>query len=259
MLTSYLDSKFSGNKRVALGALISSIRSNDIIPSGTLVVMASGDRRLRLKILDHDTPHKGFSQPLPLNEFAVAHKVTAHYLLWYLSQEPVATYLVHNSSGAVFLRVPRKLLRDVAVPLPARVRKISSAIEYSPVKTNNEFSRVIAELNNDYLLNVKNNRIRTALILAGATCEVILYQLLIEQGVKPSLLRDDRGLGFNKLLDYVRVLRLDAAPDFPMSQLVELQRHRNQALHAALLLNRPQTLSPKDLECFNPVVKYFGL
>jgi hypothetical protein len=259
MLTSYLDSKFSSNKRVPLSALVVSIRSNDLIPSGTLVLMASGDRRLRLKVLDHDTPHKGFSQPLLLNDFAVAHKVTAHYLLWYLSQEPVANYLVQNATGAVFLRVPRKLLLEVPVPLPTRVRKISSAIEYSPVKTNNEFSRVIAELNNDYLLNVKNGRVRTALILAGATCEVILYQLLIEQGVKPSLLKDDRGLGFNKLLDYVRVLRLDAATGFPMSQLVEIQRHRNQALHAGLLLNRPQSLSVKDLECFNPVVKYFGL
>jgi hypothetical protein len=259
MLNSYLDSKFSGNKRVPLSAFVGSIRSNETIPSGTLVVMASGDRRLRLKVLDHDTPHKGFSQPLPLNEFAVAHKVTAHYLLWYLSQELVAGYLVQNATGAVFLRVPRKLLLEIPVPLPTRVRKISSAIEYSPVKTNNEFSRLIAELNNDYLLNVKNARFRTALILAGATCEVILYQLLIEQGVKPSLLKDDRGLGFNKLLDYVRVLRLDAAPGFPMSQLVELQRHRNHAVHASLLVNKPQTLSLSDLECFNPIVKYFGL
>lgn len=258
MLASYLDTVFATNKRVPLNALVKTVRSNEIIPAGVLVVMASGDRRLRLKVLDRDTPHKGFSQPLALNEFAVAHKVTPNYLLWYLSQEPVANYLVQNATGAVFLRVPRKLLQSIPIPLPTRVKKISSAIEYSPVKTNNEFSRLIAEINNDYLLNVKNQRFRTAAILAGATCEVILYQLLIEHGVKPSLLKDDRGLGFNKLLDYIRILRLDEATGFPMSQFVQLQRHRNQAIHAGLLVNRPRELSAKDLDCFNPVIKYFG-
>lgn len=93
MLTSYLDSNFSTNKRVPLSALIEPIRTNELIPAGALVVMASGDRRLRLKVLEQDTPHKGFSQPLLLNEFATAHKITPHYLLWYLSQEPVANYL----------------------------------------------------------------------------------------------------------------------------------------------------------------------
>lgn len=259
MLASYLDRMFPTNKRVPLSALVETVRKNEIIPAGVLVVMASGDRRLRLKVLDRDTPHRGFSQPLSLNQFAVAHKVTPNYLLWYLSQEPVADYLVQNATGAVFLRVPRKLLQSIPVPLPSRVTKIGAAIEYSPVKTNNEFSRLIAEIHNDFLLNVKNHRFRTAAILAGATCEVILYQLLIEHGIKSSLLKDDRGLGFNKLLDYIRILRLDETSGFPMSQLVQLQRHRNQAIHAGLLVNKPCVLGASDLECFNPVIRYFGL
>jgi hypothetical protein len=259
MLTSFLDSKFQKNKRVPLGALVSQIRSKEVIPAGVLVVMASGDRRLRIRLLDRDTPHKGFSEPLALNEFAVAHKVTPNYLLWYLSHEQVAGYLVEQATGAVFLRVPRKILHAVPVPLPTRVTRIKPAIEFSVVKTNNQFSRLIGDLHNDYLLNVANSRFRTAAVLAGAICEVVLYQLLIEQDVSPSLLKDDRALGFSKLLDYIRVLQLDRAPGFPMSQLVELQRNRNDAIHAGLLVNRDRGMSAKDLECFNPVIKYFGL
>jgi len=259
MLTSFLDSKFPKNKRVPLGALVSPIRSKDIIPVGVLVVMASGDRRLRIRLLDRDTPHKGFSEPLALNDFAKEHKVTPNYLLWYLSHEQVATYLVEQATGAVFLRVPRKVLHAVPVPLPIRVTRIKPAIEFSVVKTNNQFSRLIADLHNDYLLNVSNSRFRTAAVLAGAICEVILYQLLIEQGVNASLLKDDRALGFNKLLNYIRVLRLDQAPGFPISQLVELQRNRNDAIHAGLLVNKERDMSAKDVECFNPVIKYFGL
>ena len=259
MLTSFLDTKFPKNKRVPLGSLVSPIRAKDTIPAGVLVVMASGDRRLRIKLLDRDTPHKGFSEPLALNAFATEHKVTPSYLLWYLSHEQVATFLVEQTTGAVFLRVPRKVLHAILVPLPTSVTRIKPAVEFSVIKTNNQFSRLIAGLHNDYLLNLANNRFRTAAVLAGAICEVILYQLLIEHGVNPSLLKDDRALGFNKLLDYIRVLRLEQAPGFPISQLVELQRNRNHAIHAGLLVNKQRDMSATDLECFNPVIKYFGL
>lgn len=259
MLTSFLAAKFSKNKRVPLGALVTPIRSKATIPAGVLVVMASGDRRLRIKLLDRDTPHKGFSEPLALNEFATEHKVTPNYLLWYLSHEQVATFLVEHATGAVFLRVPRKVLHSVPVPLPTRVTRIKPALEFSVIKTNNQFSRLIADLHNGYLLNVSNNRFRTASVLAGAICEVILYQLLVEQGVNPSLLKDDRRLGFNKMLDYIRILRLEQARGFPFSQLVEIQRNRNDAIHAGLLVNKKRDMSAKDLECFNPVIKYFGL
>lgn len=259
ILSSFLGDKFSKNKRVPLKELIAPIRSGETISAGVLVVMASGDRRLRIKILEKDTPNKGFSTPLRLNEFAAEHKVTPNYLLWYLSHEPVATYLVEHASGAVFLRVPRAILHDLPVPLPTRVNRIKPAIEFSVVKSNNQFSRLIADLHNDYLLNMKNSRYRTAAVLAGAICEIILYQILIEQGVNSSLLKDDRALGFNKLLDYVRVLRLEQQPGFPISQLVELQRNRNEAIHAGLLVNKEREMSAKDLEPFNLVVKYFGL
>lgn len=259
MLTSYLDAKFQKNRRVPLGSLIEKVRPRDFIPSGSLVVMASGDRRLRLKVLEQDTPHKGFSEPIVLNTFAAEHKVTTSYLLWYLSQEPVANYLVEHASGAVFVRVPRKFLHAIPVPLPTRVTRIKTLMEFSVVNTNNPFSRLIADLHSDYMLNVSNRRYRTAAVLAGAICEVILYQLLIEQGVDQGLLKDDRGLGFNKLLDYTRVLKLEKAPGFPISQLVEIQRNRNDAIHASLLVNKERDMSLQDLEPFNPVIKYFGL
>lgn len=259
MLTSYLDSKFSGCRRVPIGALVVKVRAGEMIPNGSLVVMASGDRRLRLKILDRDTPHKSFSEPLVLNEFATEHKVTPAYLHWYLSQPDVSTYLVENAAGAVFVRVPRKFLHAVPVPLPASVKKIKTVTEFAVVKTNNRFSQIIGELHSDYRLNVDNRRYRTATVLAGAICEVILYQMLVEHGVNPKLLKDDHGLGINKMLDYVRVLKIDETPGFPISQLEELRKKRNSALHAGLLVNANQELTEEDLQPINPVIKYFGL
>lgn len=259
ILNSFLGTKFSNNRRASLGSLVEHSRSGKTLSKGMLVVMASGDRKLRLKILDQDTPHKGFSEPLALNAFATEHKVTPNYLLWYLSHEPVASYLLEQANGAVFIRVPRKVLHALPVPLPTRVTKIKPMVEFSVTKTDNQFSMLIANLHNDYLLNTSNKRYRTAAILAGAICEVILYQLLVEQGVSQSLLKNDRTLGFNKLLDYIRILKLEQTPGFPMSQLAEIQKIRNAAVHAGLLINSGRDIAVGDLDCFNPVIKYFGL
>jgi hypothetical protein len=258
-MLAFLDAKFSKNRRVSLGALTTRITSGSVIPRGTLVVMASGDRKIRLKILERDTPHRGFSEPLIVNGFGAEHKVTPHYLLWYLSQEPVTIHMLAQASGAVFVRVPRKVLHAIPVPLPTSVTKIKPVNEFSVTRTETPFSRLIADLNNDYLLNVANGRYRTAAVLAGAICEVILYQLLIEQGVSPKLLRDDRGLGFNKLLEYVELLKLDGLPGFPKSQLVQMKKLRNDSVHAGLLVNKMREVAATDLDCFNSIIKHFGI
>jgi hypothetical protein len=258
-LESFLGSTFSKNRRVPLSALVLRVPSGGTLPKGSLVVMASGDRQIRLKILEKETPHRGFSEPLLLNSFATQHKVTPHYLLWYLSQKVLSEYLLANATGSVFVRVPRKILYALPVALPTSVTKIKPINEFAIAREDTQFSRLIAGLYDDYLLNLKNRRYRTAALLAGAICEVILYQLLVEHGVSQRLLRDDRALGFGKLLNYVRVLKLEQQAGFPMSQLVEMQRIRNHSVHAALLINKSRDVEPRDLESFNPIIKYFGL
>lgn len=259
MLASFLDSKFRKNRRVPLSALIARISPGSTIPKGTLVVMASGDRKIRLKILERDTPHKGFSEPLLVNGFGTEHKVTAHYLLWFLSQEPVTSHMLEHARGAVFVRVPRSVMHAIPVPLPTSVTKIMPVNEFSVTRTETPFSRLIADLYSDYLLNLSNARYRTAAVLAGAICEVILYQLLIEKGANSKLLKDDRALGFNKLLEYVELLKLDELPGFPKSQLVQMKKLRNESIHAGLLINRTRVMSSTDLDCFNPIIKHFGI
>jgi hypothetical protein len=53
-ITSFLDQKFRKAERVSLSKLIEPTKHGKTMQAGTLVVMASGDRRLRLKILDKD-------------------------------------------------------------------------------------------------------------------------------------------------------------------------------------------------------------
>ena len=104
--------------------------------SGTLVTMASGDSRLRLKTLEKDTVNKGFSTPLLLNSFARDHGITANYLHWFLSLEETKEYLSSQATGAVFLRIPKLTINSLVVPSPKTYRADETILkrEESPFK-----------------------------------------------------------------------------------------------------------------------------
>lgn len=107
-LNSFLDKKFKGSKTFRLEKFTLWIKAGHSIPSGTLVIMASGDTQLRLKILEKDTLNKGFSTPLILNEFAKSHNITPNYLHWYLSLKEVKEYLISHATGTVFFKSTQK-------------------------------------------------------------------------------------------------------------------------------------------------------
>jgi hypothetical protein len=77
--------------------------------------------------------------------------------------------------------------------------------------------------------------------------------------VNPKMLSSDRSLGLNKMLDYVRLLKLDMTPSFPMNHLVEIQKNRNAAIHAGLQVAGHREFSKSDLECFEHVIRHFGI
>lgn len=193
MLTAYLDSKFRGCKRVPLGSLIHKVRPGEVIPAGSLTLVAAGDRRLRLRTTPKDTVHKSFSEPILPNDFAAEHKVTKAYLSWYLAQDEVFNYLVENATGAVFVRVPRKFLHAVPVPLPVRVKRIKTVTEFSVIKTNNRFSQIIGELHSDYRLNVDNRRYRTAAILEARSARLSCTKCWSSTALTPSYSRTTTG------------------------------------------------------------------
>ncbi len=258
-LDSFLSSRFERNKRLTLADLIQPIKHGATIPADTLVLMASGDRTLRLKVLEADTLHKGFSEPMRLNDRASANRVTFNYLLWYMSHDAIKEHLLSHAVGSVFLRVPRKVLLALPIPLPGQAVDIKPVGEVVLAAEEDAFSRLIADIYRDYRLNFTSGRFRTAVILAGAIAEVVLYQLLLESGARPKVLSDDRTLGLGKMLDYVRLLQLDQNRDFPMTHLVQLQKNRNAAVHAGLLVSKEREFAVADLACFDHIIKYFGI
>jgi hypothetical protein len=258
-IQSFLDSKFRDHKTEKLGNIIDQIKSCHTIPKGTLVIMASGNAELRLKILDKDTPNKGFSTPLLINETGKTLEITPNYLIWYLSHEPIKEYLIQHVAGATLMRVPRDIIYNIKVPIPRYQDIPKNSSEEVVIQQNISFKSLINEFYEDYKLNHNNKRFKTCIILAGAICEVYLYQVLLDQGVEKKILDNDRSLGLDKMLTYLKILKIDKDTDIPLNHFEEIKKNRNKAIHAGLSVKDNPVFHAEDLVAFNQIIKFFGI
>lgn len=258
-LDSFLGKKFKGHKLQKLGSLVEHPKHGQTIPKGTLVVMASGDSKLRLKILEEDTPHKGFSTPLRLKQSATSKGVTPEYLRWYLAHSEVAEELMNHARGSVILRVPKSILESIPIPTPKKPREWPTQGDVVLQKEMDEFSRVIRMFYEDFCLNIRHERYRTAVILAGAICEAMLFQLLLEAGVDKGLLEEDRQLALGRLIKYIKLLKLDREFGVPVNHIQEIQKKRNAAVHIGAFEGKQGSFCAEDIKAFDQIVKYFGL
>lgn len=256
-----LTTAFKKNQRIRLGELITELPRGRIILEGTLVVLPGSYGEIRLKLLEKDTPDKGFSVPLRLNNVAQEKSITANYLIWYFGKPFVKNYLASEATGAVFLRIPKRVLYSLLIPVPQRLNyQIRNSPDSIILRSKaNDSKEMINSFISDYRLNFEKGRYRTSIILAGAICEIILYQLLLDNDIEKSLLEKDNGLALGKLISYVKLLKLDKHYNVPINHFSDLQKQRNMAVHVGAALKSERKFYASDLNCFDQIIKYFGI
>lgn len=110
----------------------------------------------------------------------------------------------------------------------------------------------------DFQLNVEHERFRMAVILAGAICQTMLFQLLIECGVEKKLLEADKSAP-GGLIKYVKLLKLDKERGVPLNHIQEIQKNRNKAIHISSRKSSNYVFSYNDIRAFDQIIKYFGI
>lgn len=254
-----IDSKFKKSKKILLWEIVLPSKRWGDIPAWTLVLMPSNDSQIKLKILEKITPDKGFSTPLILNKKGIENWITANYLNWFLCKDFVKDYLAQFAKGSIFVRIPRKELFDLVIPIPSNSKKYTIQNESALKFEENAFRKLIGGFYKDYRLNLENERFRTAIILAWAISEAILYELLLDQKTDRKLLENDRSLGLGKLITYIKLLKLDKDLNFSLNHFEDIQKKRNLAIHVGIAVKETTEFNKGDLVCFDQIIKDFGI
>ncbi|EME0096452.1 hypothetical protein VXI05_004561 [Vibrio parahaemolyticus] len=254
-----VDKSFRGSKTAVLSSLIEDIPKGETeIPTGTLVLVPAMQGNLIFRRLDKPKLAKYGFIPFVVSAKGKELGITEEYLQWFFTHESLSEYWNDVAIGGVLRRIPRKVLLNTTVPIPRN--KITGSIK-SEINVTSPFRDYVKTFYEQYRTNLKHEQYSTCAILAGVISEAILYQLLLENDVKRSLLDKDNGLGLGKLVTYVELLQLDKSLELNLQHFKAINKLRNSSVHFGKVLRDKEvkTVTKADLTVFDEVVKQFGI
>ena len=258
-LKKIIDRNFIGLKTELLSELILDLpKSNVELQIDTLVLIPAIHGNLTFRKLDKPKLARYGFIPFILSNKSIELGITEEYLQWFFTHDCLSDYWNEVAVGGLLRRIPRKVLLNTIVPVPKNkiIGKIKSEIEVT-----SPFRSYVKTFYEQYRINMKHGQYSTCAILAGVISEAILYQLLLENDVKKSLLDKDNGLGLGKLVTYVELLQLDQTLGLNLQHFKEINKLRNSSVHFGNVLrkNKVAIVTKKDLIVFDEVVKQFGI
>ena len=197
--------------------------------------------------------------PIIINEQGIKQGITPTYIQWFLTQEFVANFLSKVSEGKVMPKIPRKILYSLKIPISKNFIRADIQDE---IQLITPFRAYLRNYYKQYSLNYEHQNFDACAILAGAMCEAILYQLLIDNHVPKDSLDNDHNMGLGKLIEHVKDMKLDEELEFNTQYFTEVKKLRNNAVHFGRVSRNSgqyENVKLEQLIPFNNVIKQFGI
>ena len=251
-----LNKKFDGCEKLPFHKFVQRINIEEI-KHGDIIIKSIHDGSLSISIYNGNS-----SKPIFGSFFRILDKrISAEYLIWFFSQVEIKNYLGIHATGGVINRIPLQVLYDVFIPIPKIInskqkknKTILSKKQESPVR------EIIRNFYQDYQENLNANRLETAIILAGAICEAILYEALIEEGVPEKILSQNKTLG--TLLEFAEIKELNKLLKVNLTHFENIKQQRNKTIHIGSSIKRLENGEIINKEVFNDfdhIIKNFGI
>lgn len=252
---SLLNRKFKKNKKLTFSELTEELTVDNAIKDDILIMNHLGGKQI-IEIVSEVKKIKSI-----YNAYRIVDKrISSQYLLWFLSKKEIKDYLLVNTTGGVIRRFPIKVFEELLIPLPTIINKKNTRNRLVLQKDDNLIRRIIRNFYQDYQDNLDNKSFDTAIILAGAICEAILYESLIELGVPENILSRNKTLG--TLIEFAQIKELDKTYGVSLAHFENIKQHRNKAIHIGSAIKRLEKGEIINLEVFKDfdnIIKNFGL
>lgn len=173
-------------------------------------------------------------------------EISIEQLFWFLNNSEILNLFNLFKSGSSFIpRLDRQIYSLLEIP----VAQISLTNRNKKNTDYSQFNRYI-QLLNHYYSEYKNCHSKknyfAAVTLAGSICELILFQLLIEQETVSERFINDKGLG--SLIEYAKMMNLEKQYRFPINAFEEIKNVRNKIVH-------PNNSIKENLDNLNTFIK----
>lgn len=249
-----INKKFKSHKRETFEKLID-FKKVSKVSIGQICYMPSPNASINIFIAQKEYESQNEYTVLEINDKSI----NENYLLWFLNHKEVKEYLLCFSVGAIFTYISKQSFNLIEIPFPKTKLKYSIN-EINLESKESAFRKLLNQYYQEYIDNFNKGHYMTASILAGAISETFLHNYLIEIGINQKLF-ENKTLG--GLIDLVEVyLHEREILDFPLNHFKEIQGLRNTAVHPKLAkdkIEREEEFGINNFDCFNHIIKYFGL
>jgi len=243
------------SNKVPFNKLTSRVQNKEL-EKGDIIIKNYPDGSLVFEIAKKTAKEK----PNWIKYRVIDNRVSPEYLLWFFSKKEVLEYLSLHATGAVIRRIPSQVIDGILIPIPKVINGKSKKSKVTFTNSNSLIRQIIQNFYLDYQENLNMNRFDTAIILAGAICEAILYESLLEVGVPEKILSQNKTLGH--LIEYAQIKEFDKIFGINLTHFESIKQQRNKTIHIGSAIKRLENgelidkLSFKD---FDNIIKHFGI